>query len=159
MAEPTVSGLHDLKRVLRLSLHFEIAPFLCIAKADLNPDVAEEICHMAERFAAPVLTSIDYDPSANRAQIEARPLVKLRQPGRPTDRAALGRSCRALPDRPAPPDGLPIVWDKPEPSPRPSIIGNFIHSTLSRRNPPCVSPFPVQMENYARTSATVTNSP
>ena len=77
VAEPTVSGLHDLERVLRLSLHFEIPSFICITKADLNVEVAGRIRRLAERFAAPVLTSIDYDPSANRAQIEARPLVEL----------------------------------------------------------------------------------
>lgn len=43
VTEPTVSGMHDMERVRNLSRQMNAAVFLCINKADLNPDASEEI--------------------------------------------------------------------------------------------------------------------
>ncbi len=43
VAEPTVSGIHDMERVLELANHFKVPAMVCVNKADLNPDTTEEI--------------------------------------------------------------------------------------------------------------------
>ena len=37
VTEPTLSGIHDLKRVLGLLNHFKVTPFVCINMYDINP--------------------------------------------------------------------------------------------------------------------------
>jgi MinD superfamily P-loop ATPase len=43
VTEPTVSGAHDLSRVLELTRHFGIPTCVCVNKWDLNPDQTELI--------------------------------------------------------------------------------------------------------------------
>lgn len=43
VTEPTMSGMHDMERVRRLCRQMNAALFLCINKADLNPEASEEI--------------------------------------------------------------------------------------------------------------------
>jgi MinD superfamily P-loop ATPase len=43
VTEPTLSGIHDLKRVLGLLNHFKVAPFVCINMYDINPSNTEKI--------------------------------------------------------------------------------------------------------------------
>ncbi|MEN7973759.1 MAG: P-loop NTPase, partial [Verrucomicrobiota bacterium] len=46
VTEPTVSGVHDLERVLKLSQHFGVPVSVVINKADLNPEQAQRIHNM-----------------------------------------------------------------------------------------------------------------
>ncbi len=43
VTEPTVSGEHDLGRVLELTRHFQVPTAVCVNKWDLNPEMAEVI--------------------------------------------------------------------------------------------------------------------
>jgi len=43
VTEPTLSGLHDLRRVIDLTRHFGIGTLVCINKWDLNEDIAAQI--------------------------------------------------------------------------------------------------------------------
>lgn len=43
VTEPTLSGEHDLHRVLELTRHFGIPAAVCVNKWDLNPSMAEQI--------------------------------------------------------------------------------------------------------------------
>lgn len=75
VTEPTVSGLHDTERVLKLCGHFKIPAYICVNKCDINPDVTGTIKQMAERHNAPCLAEIPYDPTVTTAQIAAEPVV------------------------------------------------------------------------------------
>ena len=77
VTEPTLSGKHDLLRVLELTHHFKIPAFVCINKWDINPKMAEEIESAAARVGAPVLARIPYDKSITTAQINGRSVVEL----------------------------------------------------------------------------------
>jgi len=47
VTEPTLSGLHDLKRVLATAAHFDIPAAVCVNKFDINPEntaVIEDFC-------------------------------------------------------------------------------------------------------------------
>ncbi len=43
ITEPTLSGLHDLKRILQLCKHFNISADVIINKYDLNPEMSDKL--------------------------------------------------------------------------------------------------------------------
>ena len=76
VTEPTLSGQHDLERVLELTKHFEIPSLVCVNKWDLNPEVTERIENDAIGAGANVVGRISYDPGVTRMQMEARTTVE-----------------------------------------------------------------------------------
>jgi len=77
VTEPTLSGEHDLERVLGLAKFFRIPAYLCINKWDINPDLSESIVTGAEQAGAKVLGRVSYDNCVTTAQIAGRPVVEL----------------------------------------------------------------------------------
>lgn len=67
VAEATLSGQHDLERVLSVADHFRIPAFVCINKWDLNPAVADAIESWCEQRNYPVLARIPFDPAVMEA--------------------------------------------------------------------------------------------
>jgi MinD superfamily P-loop ATPase len=80
VTEPTVSGEHDLMRVLSLAGHFKVPTAVCVNKWDLNPEMAERIEKRAGDFGARIAGRIGYDPGVTKAQIEARTVVETETP-------------------------------------------------------------------------------
>lgn len=76
ISEPTVSGLHDLERVLKLSAHFGVRTFLCIAKSDINEAMTGKLGELGEQYGAKVLGTIGYDPAVVQSQLEGRPVTE-----------------------------------------------------------------------------------
>ncbi len=72
VTEPTVSGVHDLERVLALVEHFRVRPLICINKCDLNAEQAERIRVLAQERGADVVGEIPFDEEANRALMEGQ---------------------------------------------------------------------------------------
>jgi MinD superfamily P-loop ATPase len=75
VTEPTVSGVHDLERVLDLVLHFRVRPFVCVNKCDLNPDQARRVREVARAKGAEVVGEVPFDVEANRTLMEGKILV------------------------------------------------------------------------------------
>ena len=75
VTEPTVSGVHDLDRVLALTRHFGIPASVCVNKWDINAEITEGIEQRARSVGAQVAGRVRYDPSVTRAQIQERPVV------------------------------------------------------------------------------------
>lgn len=69
VSEPTVSGEHDLERVLALTRHFSIPTAVCVNKWDINPEMAERIEKMAHGAGARVAGRIRYDSAVTTAQL------------------------------------------------------------------------------------------
>jgi MinD superfamily P-loop ATPase len=69
VTEPTVSGLHDLKRVHELTSHFRIRTLVCVNRADINPDKTREINDYCVDKRLRLLAEIPYDEDIVRAQI------------------------------------------------------------------------------------------
>ncbi len=80
VTEPTLSGIHDLERVLSLANHFRIKPYICINKFDLNLDMSEKIEGVAKELGAKVIGKIRYDKLVTKAQIEAKTIVESNIP-------------------------------------------------------------------------------
>ncbi len=76
VAEPTVSGEHDLERVLALARHFSMPAALCVNKWDLNPGMAERIEQKAVAAGAVIAGRVRYDSGVTVAQLQALSLVE-----------------------------------------------------------------------------------
>jgi MinD superfamily P-loop ATPase len=68
VTEPTVSGAHDLARVLELAAHFKIPAAVCINKWDLHPDLADRIEAETRAAGATPVGRVRYDKTATAAQ-------------------------------------------------------------------------------------------
>jgi len=76
ITEPTVSGEHDLERVLSLTRHFKVPAAVCVNKWDLNPEMTERIEDKARRSGARIVGRIRYDRSVTLAQMQAKAVVE-----------------------------------------------------------------------------------
>ena len=77
VTEPTVSGEHDLERVLQLARHFEIPVSVCVNKWDINPDATARIERKAESLGAVCVGRVRYDKAVTAAQIQQKAVVEL----------------------------------------------------------------------------------
>ncbi|MGQ9524120.1 MAG: ATP-binding protein [Armatimonadota bacterium] len=77
VTEPTVSGLHDLRRVLEVCLHFKVAAAVCINKSDLSPSTTKEIMDFCASAGVDVLGEIPYDTAVVEAIRAGVPLVSV----------------------------------------------------------------------------------
>jgi MinD superfamily P-loop ATPase len=80
VTEPTVSGEHDLARVLSLNRHFDVPSAICVNKWDLNPEMAERIEKHAREQGARIAGRIRYDASITRAQMQSLSAVETDAP-------------------------------------------------------------------------------
>jgi MinD superfamily P-loop ATPase len=76
VTEPTVSGEHDLERVLALARHFDVPAAVCVNKWDINPAMTERIENEALRNGARVVGRIRYDGTFTTAQIKEKAVVE-----------------------------------------------------------------------------------
>lgn len=76
VTEPTVSGEHDLERVLGLARHFQIPAAVCVNKWDINPDMTRRIEEKARSSGASIAGRIRYDGAVTRAQILKKAVVE-----------------------------------------------------------------------------------
>jgi MinD superfamily P-loop ATPase len=76
VTEPTVSGEHDLERVLALARHFGVPAAVSVNKWDINRGMTERIEKLARRAGALAAGRIRYDPAVTKAQIDARAPVE-----------------------------------------------------------------------------------
>ena len=80
VTEPTVSGEHDLERVLLLTRHFNIPAAVCVNKWDLNAEMAGRIEDKARKTGARVAGRIRYDRAVTLAQMQERAVVEIEAP-------------------------------------------------------------------------------
>jgi len=76
VTEPTVSGLHDLKRVYQLVKKFRIKTGCIINKADLNLDIAGEILSFLGSEQIEHLASLPYNEDFTKAMVEGKTIVE-----------------------------------------------------------------------------------
>ena len=76
VAEPTVSGLHDMERVAQLAAHFRVPAMVCINKFDLNLDQAQAIESLAKARDINVLGRVPFDPVFTKAMIQGQTIFE-----------------------------------------------------------------------------------
>lgn len=78
VAEPTVSGVHDMERVLETADHFRVKSLVCINKADIYPQGAARIAAFCRERGVPVVGSIPYDDAIPAAMVAGYPVTAFR---------------------------------------------------------------------------------
>lgn len=63
LTEPTVSGRHDMQRILEVAGHFRVPAFVCINKSDLNAELCQAIHADCQTAGVEVLAEIPFDPA------------------------------------------------------------------------------------------------
>ncbi len=76
VTEPTLSGMHDLERVLALTRHFGIPASVCINKWDINPEITQRIETQMCQTGTPLAGRVRYDPSVTHAQMQKKAVVE-----------------------------------------------------------------------------------
>jgi len=77
VTEPTVSGLHDLKRVYELVKKFHIKAGCIINKSDLNSDKTNEIMEFLKDENIVHLANLPYDENFTKAMTDCKTVVEL----------------------------------------------------------------------------------
>jgi MinD superfamily P-loop ATPase len=76
VTEPTISGLHDLKRVAELCRQLDVKAGVCINKADINSEMSDKIEKEVKMLDLPVLGRIRYDDAVTAAQVRKMAVVE-----------------------------------------------------------------------------------
>ena len=76
VTEPTLSGLHDLKRILEVADHFGIPALVCINKFDINPENTREIENYCKEKGIGIVGKIPYDPVVTTAMMNVSSVVE-----------------------------------------------------------------------------------
>ncbi len=76
VTEPSVSGIHDMGRVLDLAAHFAIPVAVCVNKYDINLDAVRSIEKLCRQKSVPLVGKIPYDLSVTEAQLRGLSAVE-----------------------------------------------------------------------------------
>ncbi len=87
VSEPTVSGKHDMERVVQLASHFGVPALLCVNKYDLNPDAAKDIEDYGKGKGVELMGRIPFDPVFTEAMVMGKTVCEF-APGSQADNAA-----------------------------------------------------------------------
>jgi MinD superfamily P-loop ATPase len=79
VTEPTLSGIHDLERVLGVCQHFGIPAMVCINKWDLNRDNTQQIEQFCLNQRVPLAARIPFDNVVTEALVHGVPVVEYSQ--------------------------------------------------------------------------------
>jgi MinD superfamily P-loop ATPase len=76
VTEPTMSGIHDLKRALQLLEHFNVQPFVCVNTYDINKDNAEKIESFCKENRINVIGKIPFNPIVTEAMVNGKTIIE-----------------------------------------------------------------------------------
>ena len=76
VAEPSVSGLHDMERVAQLTAYFGIPAMVSVNKFDLNVDQTQAIESLAKKRDIDVLGRVPFDPVFTRSMIQGKTIFE-----------------------------------------------------------------------------------
>jgi len=76
VVEPTLSGIHDMERALKLLDHFQVFPVICINKYDINVDNAQKIEAFCKDNDVDVAGKISYDQLVLKAMVSGKAVLE-----------------------------------------------------------------------------------
>ncbi len=77
VTEPSLSGIHDMERVVQVARHFKAEPFCCINKFNLNEGMTDRIEKWCRENSVPLVGKIPYDEIVIKSVVEGIPLVEF----------------------------------------------------------------------------------
>jgi MinD superfamily P-loop ATPase len=76
ITEPTLSGIHDLERVIGTCQHFGIPGIVCINKYDINEENARQIEGYCHNLNIPVVSKLPFDNVVTESLVKGLPVVE-----------------------------------------------------------------------------------
>ena len=76
VTEPTLSGIHDLERIISLTEHFRIKTLVCINKYDINPENVKNIEEICAKRSVRIVGKILYDRQVSKAMISEKTIIE-----------------------------------------------------------------------------------
>jgi len=76
VTEPTLSGIHDMERVIQMAHHFRTKTACCINKFDLNLKNSEQIENWCQKNSISVIGKIPFDEDVTKSMVQGVPLVE-----------------------------------------------------------------------------------
>ncbi len=76
VTEPTLSGLHDADRVIRVAKHFNVPVILIVNKYDLNEEITEKIKKYCQNNGIPLVGEIGFDEQIVKAMVEGKTIME-----------------------------------------------------------------------------------
>jgi MinD superfamily P-loop ATPase len=76
VTEPTLSGIHDLKRVTEVAHHFGIKTLVCINKYDLNIKNTQDIENFCQANSTEIVGKIPFNTIVTEALVVGKPVVE-----------------------------------------------------------------------------------
>jgi MinD superfamily P-loop ATPase len=76
VTEPTMSGIHDLERVLLLLEHFHVRPLVCINMHDINQENTQRIMDFCDTHNIEVVGKIPFNSIVTEAMVHGKPIVE-----------------------------------------------------------------------------------
>jgi len=77
VTEPTMSGIHDLKRILSVAKHFGVKTVVCINKYNINLENTNKIKNFCGKEEISIAGEIPFDPAVTKAMIAEKPVVEF----------------------------------------------------------------------------------
>ncbi len=76
VTEPTLSGIHDLERVVGVAQHFNVPVMVCINKYDINPLNAAKIEAFCGKNGLAVAGKIPYEKNVTKAMVNKKSIIE-----------------------------------------------------------------------------------
>ena len=81
VTEPTLSGIHDLERVMEVCRHFNVPALVCINKYDINEGNAHRIEEFCQSQGVETVARIPFDNVVTEAMVQGMPVVEYSRNG------------------------------------------------------------------------------
>jgi MinD superfamily P-loop ATPase len=79
ITEPTLSGIHDMERVIGLTRHFGVSTACVINKYDINAENTKNIEGWCDKNGVPVYGKIPFDEMVSKSIMNAKPILEYTQ--------------------------------------------------------------------------------
>jgi MinD superfamily P-loop ATPase len=76
VTEPSVSGFHDLKRIVELTAGFKIKTYVAINKFDLNHDISAQIADWCTNNGFGLAGQIPFEPKIVEAMLDCKSIIE-----------------------------------------------------------------------------------
>ncbi len=76
VTEPSVSGIHDMERVLQVCRHFSVPALVCINKHDINEEGTRQVEQYCDGQGIEVVAKIPFDTRVTEAQVQGLSIVE-----------------------------------------------------------------------------------
>jgi MinD superfamily P-loop ATPase len=77
VTEPTLSGIHDMERVVQMAQHFQTQAACCVNKYDINLQNTHQIESWCAKNSIPFLGKVPFDSQVTQSMVQGIPLPEF----------------------------------------------------------------------------------